>query len=123
MKAMAWTDWRRWIATLCVALVAFVMVEQSFSSDPCHGGAPVSYNIAKIALVAESGDERHGSPATPPQSQHHCCAAHPIAVPPLHLAQAIDQVTIRLSAPLSDMRAPNGEQGGQDRPPRMSATV
>jgi hypothetical protein len=31
---MAWTDWKRWIATLCVTLVAFVMVEQSFASDP-----------------------------------------------------------------------------------------
>ena len=120
---MAWTDWRRWIATLCVALIAFVMVEQSFSTDTCHSVTPVSYNIAALSVAAESGDEQPGSPSTPVQSQHHCCAAHPVAVPPAHQAQAIDQVAIRLSVPLNDMRAPNGEQRGQDRPPRVSALI
>lgn len=117
---MAWTDWRRWIATLCVALVAFVMVEQSFASDPCHGAAPVSYNIAELASIVDSSDAQPGSPSTPAPSQHHCCAAHSVAMPPFHQARAIDQVAIRLSVPLSDMRAPNGEQSGQDRPPRVS---
>lgn len=117
---MSWTDWRRWIATLCVALVAFVMVEQSFSLDPCHGGRVVSYNIADLTYAAGSGDEQPGSPTTPAQAQQHCCAAHAVAMPPLHQAKAIDQVAIRLNVPLSDMRAPNGEQSGQDRPPRVS---
>jgi hypothetical protein len=118
---MAWTDWRRWIATLCVVLVAFVMAEQSFSSDPCHRGSLVSYNITELASVTDSTGEPSGSPATPAQSQHHCCAAHSVAMPPLHQARAIDQVVIRMSAPLSDGGAPTGEQGGQDRPPRAFA--
>lgn len=119
---MAWTDWRRWIATLCVVLVAFVMAEQSLSSDPCHGAAPVSYNIAELASFTDSSDAQPGSP-TPAQSQHHCCAAHSVAMPPLHHASTIDQVVIRMDTPLDDGRAPHGEQGGQDRPPRVSALV
>lgn len=119
---MAWTDWRRWIATLCVVLVAFVMAEQSFSSGPCHGG-PVSHNITELANIAESGDAQPGSPTAPTQSQHHCCAAHSVAMPTLHHASAMDQVIIRLSAPLSDGGPPTGEQGGQDRPPRVSELV
>lgn len=118
---MAWTDWRRWIATLCVMLVAFVMAEQSFSSDPCHGGGPVSYNIAELASFTDSSDAQPGSPTTPAQSQLHCCAAHSAAMPPLHHASAIDQVVIRMSPPQSDGGAATGEQGGQDRPPRVSA--
>jgi hypothetical protein len=117
---MAWIDWKRWIATLCVALVAFVMVEQSFASDPCHGSAPVPYNIAELASIVDSSDAQPGSPSTPAQSQHHCCAAHSVAMPPLHQARAMDQLVIRMSAPLSDSGAPTGEQGGQDRPPRVS---
>ena len=106
------------MATLCVALVAFVMVEQTFS--PCHGGGFVSYNVAGSDYAAGSGDEQPRSPMAPAQAQQHCCAAHAVAVPPLHQSKAIDQVAIRLSVPLSDMRAPNGEQSGQDRPPRVS---
>jgi hypothetical protein len=121
LNALHLTDWKRWIATLCVVLVAFVLVEQGFSSDTCRGS--VSYNIAALGVAAKSGDERPGSPSTPIQAQHHCCAAHPVAVSPVHDTQTIDQVSIRVTAPPSDGRAPNGEQSGQDRPPRVSGLV
>ncbi|MBK6705642.1 MAG: hypothetical protein IPG56_19010 [Caulobacteraceae bacterium] len=121
---MAWTDWRRWIATLCVALVAFVMVEQAFASDPCHGApATVSYNIADAVALTDGDADRSEDQNSLPAQQHHCCSAHVTGMPPAPHAGVLAPPVVTVEPPFVNARAPNGEQGGQDRPPRVSALV
>ena len=122
MKAWDLTDWRRWIATLCVALVAFVMVERAFAADPCHVGiASVFYNIAETITLADSGNDPLDERAPIQTQRVHCCSAHIAGMPPAPQAGAVVQIALSVKAPLTDAAAPHGEQAGQDRPPRMSA--
>lgn len=122
MNALRLTDWRRWIATLCVALVAFVMVEQAFASDPCHGApAAVSYNIADVVTLTGGDDDRSEDQNSLPAQQHHCCSAHVTGMPPAPHAGVLAAPVVTVQTLVVNARAPNGEQGGQDRPPRVSA--
>ncbi len=124
MNALRLTDWRRWIATLCVVLVAFVMVERTISADPCHGApTAVSYNIADVAALTGDGTDRSDGQNSLPAQQQHCCSAHIAGMPPAPHASALAPPVVTVQAPLVNARAPNGEQGGQDRPPRVSAIV
>lgn len=125
MSALRLTDWRRCIATLCVVLTAFVMVERAFASDPCHGlTGSVSYNIADTAVVTDiGGGASDDGGSLPAQQQHHCCSAHVSGMPPSVPAGAIVQTVERVQPLLRDAPAPNGEQGGPDRPPRTNAIV
>ncbi len=125
MSTLRLTDWRRWIATLCVVLAAFVMVERSFANDPCHTlSSAVSYNItdavSAIGNAGEPSDERNSLPG---QQQHHCCSAHVSGMPPAALSGAVVQLAVMIQPMLRDAPPPNGEQGGQDRPPRDNAIV
>lgn len=124
MNGLRLTDWRRWIATLCVVLAAFVMVERAFAVDPCHSlPTAVSYNIAASSVATDDGaapsDERNSLPA----QQQHCCSAHVSGMPPQLHASAIVQTVVMVQPPFAGAPAPNGEQAGQDRPPRASALV
>ena len=124
MKALASINWRRWIATLCVALVAFVMVERVACTDPCEAPGSVSYNIAQLAALTDDRSERGDQPAAPLQGEaHHCNSMHAPAMPSAPHSVAINQAVMAVLAWAPQLNALQNEQGGQDRPPRASATV
>lgn len=124
MNALRLIEWRRWIATLCVVLVAFVMVERTVAADPCHGGASaVSYNIALTASVTDGDVDRSDGQSSLPAQQQHCCSAHIAGMPPAPLANAAAPMAVKVQSLFANARAPNGEQSGQDRPPRNFAIV
>ena len=116
-------NWRRWIAMLCIALLAFLLVEPvshaatipeaAFSSE----AASSSYNIA-----SDDGGESDGSsPATPAGGQHCCACAHANSITPdLH-----GTATLQISAQLVFVRhtgdAPQSAPLGLDRPPKNPA--
>lgn len=124
MSALRLTDWRRWIATFCVVLVAFVMVERTIAVDPCHSlSSAVSYNIAAASVATDDVGGPSDERSLPAQQQHHCCSAHVSGMPPQLHAGAIMQTLVMVEPPFGDAPPPNGEQAGQDRPPRAHATV
>lgn len=122
MRAFGFATWKRWIATLCVALLAFVLVEDAFAvNDPCHAaGGAVYYNVATMGTP--DGDA--GSPAdgAPTLHQHHCCGAHATG-----LAAADNAAAFQSARPVgptySDHFAPSGDPNGLDRPPKPSASA
>lgn len=124
MKALASINWRRWIATLCVALVAFVMVERVACTDPCETKGSASYAIAQLAALTDDRADQREQPAAPMQGEaHHCNSMHAPAIPAALHSAAIEQAVISVLAWAPQLNALQNEQGGQDRPPRVSAIV
>lgn len=120
MNALAGHDWRRWIATLCVALVAFVMVGHSTCADPCRNTqATACYSVSAVSDA--DGDQRDSQSPVSAQ-QHHCCFKTVSGLPSAPRIGVTAQASLQLEAP-TDARPPHSEQGGQDRPPRHSALV
>lgn len=109
---------------LCVALLAFVLVEDAFAlDDPCHAaGGAAYYNVAVLgALDGDAGSPTDGAP-TETLHQHHCCAAHATALAAADNAAALIQSALAVG-PSSDHFAPSGDPNGLDRPPKLSASV
>ncbi len=114
-------DWRRWVATLCVALIAFVMVEQMNVADACHpAGQPVSYNISSTANISVA-DTDADSAALEMNLAHHCCCAHPVGLPTLADADKLAANAVSASFDGKDRFAPPGAPDGLERPPRPTA--
>ena len=123
VKALASINWRRWIATLCVALVAFVMVERVACTDPCEAPGSVSYSIAQLAALTYDLGDQGDQPAAPAGEAHHCNSLHGPAMPSAPHSVAIEQAAIAVLAWAPQLNALQNEQGGQDRPPRASVIV
>lgn len=123
LKALGSINWKRWAATLCVALVAFVMVERATCIDVCDAQASAgSYSVASAPLAAAPDGSEH-SDTSGVSTSHHCSAAHCAAMP-------VPEVTGQVRAPLSShgmslasAGAPDTMQGGPERPPREIVTA
>lgn len=124
MKALVLTNWKRWVATFCVALVALVMVGRAFSTDRDCGAqwpvAPSSYEIASL----EKSDAGKSDPSPINLAQHHCCSAHVADLSPLlpH-SGLIVPTALDVAMPSLESKAPRERPSGFDRPPRISAAV
>jgi len=103
---------RRWIVTLCVALVAFA------AFGHLHQAAALTADQAAYAQSQQQNGPVDESPAA-----DHCCCAHSIAVEPLSPACGFVENGSKLSAPLSDRFAPSRDPNGLERPPRRTAAV
>ena len=124
MKVVASINWRRWIATLCVALVAFVMVERVACTDPCEAPGSVSYNVAQLAALTDDRSAPGDLPTFPAQGEaHHCNSMHAPAMPAAPHSVAVEQTFISVLAWAPQLNALQNEQGGQYRPPRASVIV
>ncbi|HRO04891.1 MAG TPA: hypothetical protein PLS69_14925, partial [Terricaulis sp.] len=82
--------WKSWIATLCVALIAFATLEvasPAHAADACdQTGVTVMADGGDMANVsAGSAQDETGGPGDQQQQQqrHHCCGAHTSSTPPL----------------------------------------
>jgi hypothetical protein len=118
------TDMKRWLAALCVALIAFVMIEQA---SPAHAAAmtaeaSVSYNIAEAVAAGDAQNGDH-HPAAPVEAQHHCCCAHTGGLPVLDARAAHPPRAAALQRPTESQMAPNMAPLGLDRPPKPNAIV
>ncbi|MCR6644487.1 MAG: hypothetical protein NVV62_08190 [Terricaulis sp.] len=121
---MASKRWRRWIGALCVALLAFVLIEQASPehaiADAAHGGVAAIGGDSHGASASLQGEA--GKPLTPDAPAHHCCVAHTGSPAPA----AQGAVIVAGSADVPVMRdaehAPQSAPSGLDRPPKISAT-
>jgi hypothetical protein len=113
-------DWKRWVATLCVALIAFLAIGH-VASDYAKERAEfsVSYNITQV-----EADGPHSAPPHDPLIQtqtDHCCAAHATVLPVVdHVAVAL-RVSREVATPAETGDAPFATPQGLDRPPRATA--
>ena len=117
----AWATWKRLIATLCVALVAFVAFESAASADPCQFGQP---HLATSAISLAALNDRSPDPAIPemPVSDH-CCSMHTAAFPPVGASNFSLRVSLRAPPPENDAQAPQNLPQGLERPPKTSAAI
>lgn len=105
---------KRWIALLCIAVMALVVVghtDVASASVPCDSSCCITSDIDD---QSDPGDET-------PAGAHHCCCTHPVGEhPPAHVGSV--QHAEEMQAPLSDRRVLSGLQDGPERPPRASAS-
>lgn len=103
---------RRWIVTLCVALVAFA----AFGHMHEAAAQPTDQ-----AVYAQS--QQQDAPADESPAADHCCCAHSIAVEPLSSECGFIKNGGKLKAPRSDDFVLSRDPNGLDRPPRLTAAV
>lgn len=127
VQASGGMNWRRFIAMLCIALLAFVMLEET---SPAHaatdnGQAGIAYLMADAADAAfdpASGDEE--TPASPVQPQHHCCAAHCNGMTPALASIVITaQAMVRADPPRETEAAFSSATDALERPPKNAVIV
>lgn len=117
---MRFTDVRRWIVTLCVALLAFALTEQAFAIDGCHNaGTSLSYNVTVV--VPDAPDDDAGAPAQ--AMPHHCGSAHVASMPAQPLGVTVHQTIVQAAWPLVAGAPDFGARAGPDRPPRTASTL
>ena len=103
---------RRWIVTLCVALVAFA------AFGHMHEAAA---KAADQAVYAQS--QQQNGPAEESPAADHCCCAHSIAVEPLSPACGFVENGSKLNTPRSDDFVLSRDPSGLERPPRLIAVI
>lgn len=107
---------------LCVALVAFVLVERISCTDARDASSLVSYNVTQAVSLSTDDGEQREQPAAPLQTQaHHCNCMHAPAIPAAAYSIAIEPTFVSAPVWAPQLNALQNEQGGQDRPPRISA--
>lgn len=115
------------MAMLCIALLGFIMLEES---SPAHAAADnaqagIHYAIAGAegaAVVTTNGGEQ--TPGTPAQPQHHCCAAHCGGMTPaVGGATIMVQASVRSPTPRDAQGTPDNAPEGLERPPKATAIV
>ena len=108
--------------TLCVALLAFVLIEQG---SPAHAIEPQERgaitHFADQASDGQSGDEIPGAPLG--SQPDHCCCAHVSGTLAAAHATLAMQVSLRRAPLLNSGNAPQTAPLGLDRPPKASAIV
>lgn len=113
-------DWKRWVATLCVALIAFLAIGH-VASDYAQERAEssVSYNVTQ--MLAYNSDSAPLDDSLIQTQTDHCCAAHATVLPPVdHVAVAL-RVSREVTTPADTGDAPFTTPQGLDRPPRATA--
>ncbi|MBY0566035.1 MAG: hypothetical protein K2P70_01895 [Hyphomonadaceae bacterium] len=119
-------NWRRWVAMLCIALLAFVMFEES---SPAHAAADlaqasITYDALNGVDLTQTSSDQDQYPDAPYQPAHHCCAAHTASVAPaMHNTAFVEQASLRVRVPLSVDAAPLSAPEGLDRPPKAPAII
>jgi hypothetical protein len=119
-------NWRRWIAMLCIALLAFVMFEEA---SPAHAAADlaqaaITYDAVNGVDLVQPSSDQDQYPDGPFQPAHHCCAAHTSGVTPaIHNTAVLVQSSLRVRVPLSVDAALSNAPEGLDRPPKATAIV
>lgn len=116
VQASGAKDWRRWIAALCVALLAFLLVEPVSHAATISEAASLSYNIA-----SDGGGESDGSSPAAPAGQHCCACAHASSIAPELHATATLQISGQLVFAPHAGDAPQSAPQGLDRPPKPTA--
>ncbi len=126
LRASSGPVWKSWLAALCVALLAFAMLEQAspaHAADSCNNSALSLTNGDSAAIIVAVGGAQD-DPSAPDQQQqrHHCCSAH-TSNAPLAQASAPTQLT-RLAAParVNDVDLDNTPTG-LERPPKPPVIV
>ena len=117
-------NWKRWVAMLCIALLAFVMFEEA---SPAHAAADlaqaaITYDAVNGVDLAQPSSGQDQYPDGPFQPSHHCCAAHTSSVAPaMHNTAFLVQSSLRVRVPLSVDAALSNAPEGLDRPPKATA--
>ena len=102
----------------CVALIAFVLVESSYSPHAASIAQPgLTYHIAAVTDDEQSRD----GPAPISSEQQHCCSAHAVGLPSHWMGGVTEQAAIDLAAWPVDEHADDRQPDGLDRPPKLSA--
>ncbi|WP_135209744.1 hypothetical protein [Vitreimonas flagellata] len=119
-------NWRRWVAMLCIALLAFVMFEEA---SPAHAAADlaqaaITFDAVNGADQVQPSSDQDQYPDGPFQPAHHCCAAHTSSVAPvMHNTAVLAQPSLRVRVPLSVEAALSHAPEGLERPPKATAIV
>lgn len=123
-------DTRRWLAALCVALIALVYVETAHAGEHTDLGAGDLIYAAAGHVVHthdEAGHERtgqdHGSGGAEHDGgephAHHCSMSHAAWAPSGGVKLGCDQRTLS-AHPIPDVaRRPTSRLYGLERPPRV----
>jgi|CXWL01.1.fsa_nt_gi hypothetical protein len=107
------------MATLCVALMAFVLVESAYSPHAASNTQPViSYDIA---TVSNDDQSRDGPAPMSSEQQQHCCSAHAVGMPAAWDVGAFEQAATHVNPWPVDQQALDRRPDGLDRPPKLSA--
>lgn len=116
LKALGLINWRRWVATFCVALVALVMIGRVSAADrDCSVQWPVAY----VATPVDSGNTQGKQPVT---AAHHCCSVHIADLAQLLPGAGLPALaSAEAKLPMPDGKSPRERPSGFDRPPRVSA--
>lgn len=124
VQASSVTTWRRWIAALCVALLAFVVFEEA---SPAHAAADlaqaaITYDAVNGVDLVQPTSDQDQYPDGPFQPTHHCCAAHTGSIAPaIHHTTLLVQSSLRVRVPLSVDASLSNAPEGLDRPPKATA--
>jgi hypothetical protein len=111
---------KRWLASLCVALMTLVLLDHAVV-DANHGGeTSVFYNITSIDCASGGGSSQK-APAT--HHQHHCCVAHVASLPQSQEASAVDRAPVTFSPLINESDAPSRLPNRLERPPRVSISA
>lgn len=120
--------WRSWIAALCVALVAFVTLEQASTAhalEPGNAVAVVSADAGVNVASVEVPQDDRGAPEGAQQQSvpHHCSGAHTTNAPPLQQASVPARLAQALAFVRTDNVALDHASQGLERPPRAITIV
>lgn len=121
---LVFIQWKRLVATLCVALAAFLSVEPALED---HSGQylvqTIAYDLAEVEIAAadQAGviSDQQGLPST--GSSHHCCAAHITSMPSIIVTLPMRPRVLEDNVPFAHVHAPQIYTAGPERPPRQSA--
>lgn len=117
---------------LCVALVAFVTLEQvspaHAATDPCFGASAPSTTgeVAQAIMQGDTAEDDANGPSDQQQQQqqrHHCCGAHTSSTPPLAHAGVPLQLSEMLVPARRSDAALDSAPMGLERPPKAAAIV
>ncbi|MEZ5959039.1 MAG: hypothetical protein R3C30_01240 [Hyphomonadaceae bacterium] len=124
MRLLTGPMWKSWIAMLCVALVAFVTLEQVSPAHAAENAISVSASneLAAANDLAGSQDD-DGSSGGEQQQRHHCCGAHTSSGPVLSEAGTPNQYTSLIVLIRSDDNTLARASSGLERPPKATAIV
>lgn len=125
MRLITAPMWRSWVAALCVALVAFVALEQgsaAHASEPCNAISVASAET-RVDISIEVAQEETGAPDDSQQQaqRHNCCGAHTSNAPPQQHASVPVQLAQVMALVRTDDAALDRAPLGLERPPKTTA--
>lgn len=110
---------------LCIALLAFVIVEEASPAHAAMDAAEISVALdttnADGATLTQGSSNLPDTPVSPDAPAHHCCAAHTANTPLPHAGGLLTQVTLRVHAPRDTQAALSSALDGLERPPKALA--